>query len=194
VCVCVWVGGWVGVQSAIQLFALPACCTPPPPPPPPPPGDQWRINFSRVHYNVTWSEDQQRYVKQPPDQPGYNWVWSPQWQVAMHQPETWGYVQFEDTPGERGAWVRGCADRPAGAAPTNQPWLFAEPAAHQCVCCAARSDTSRCCCRHSVPGPHMASARAAGGRVPRTDAVLAGACWAPARRGSVAQGMLGARM
>jgi hypothetical protein len=66
---------------------------------PPTPGDHWRINFSRVHWNVTWSEEQHRYVKTPPDQPGYNWVWSPQWQVQMHQPETWGYVQFDDTPG-----------------------------------------------------------------------------------------------
>ena len=66
----------------------------------PPAGDRWRINFSRVHWNVTWSDEQQRYVKQPPDRPGYNWVWSPQWQVQMHQPETWGYVQFTDTKGE----------------------------------------------------------------------------------------------
>lgn len=62
-------------------------------------GDQWRINFSRVHWNVTFSEQEQRYVKDPLDQPGYNFVWSPQWQVQMHQPETWGYLQFEGTPG-----------------------------------------------------------------------------------------------
>jgi hypothetical protein len=52
-----------------------------------------------VHWNVTWSEQQQRYVKEPPDQPGYNFVWSPQWQVQMHQPETWGYVQFSTATG-----------------------------------------------------------------------------------------------
>jgi hypothetical protein len=33
-------------------------------------------------------------LQDPPDQPGYNWVWAPQWQVQMHQPETWGYLQF----------------------------------------------------------------------------------------------------
>lgn len=63
-------------------------------------GDKWRINFSRVHWNVTWSAEQQRYVKEPADQPGYNFVWSPQWQVQMHQPETWGYLQFSTTPGD----------------------------------------------------------------------------------------------
>lgn len=63
-------------------------------------GDRWRINFSRVHYNVTWDDQQQRYIKDPADQPGYNFVWSPQWQVQMHQPETWGYLQFSSTPGE----------------------------------------------------------------------------------------------
>lgn len=63
-------------------------------------GDRWRINFSRVHWNVTWSEGQQRWVKDPPDQPGYNFVWSSQWQVQMHQPETWGWLQFSTTPGK----------------------------------------------------------------------------------------------
>lgn len=70
---------------------------------PPAHGDKWRINFSRVHWNVTWSEEQQRYVKEPPDQPGYNWVWSPQWQVQMHQPETWGFVQFSTVSVEEAA-------------------------------------------------------------------------------------------
>jgi hypothetical protein len=53
-----------------------------------------------VHWNVTWSAEQQQYVKEPADQPGYNFVWSPQWQVQMHQPETWGYLQFSATPGD----------------------------------------------------------------------------------------------
>ena len=29
--------------------------------------------------------------------PEFNWVWSPQGVVAMHQPETWGFVQFTET-------------------------------------------------------------------------------------------------
>lgn len=32
-------------------------------PVPPAPGDQWRINFSRVQWNVSWDEQQQAYVK-----------------------------------------------------------------------------------------------------------------------------------
>jgi hypothetical protein len=39
-------------------------------------------------------------LQDPPDQPGYNWVWSPQGQVQMHQPETWGYLQFSDAPAD----------------------------------------------------------------------------------------------
>lgn len=82
-------------------------------------GDRWRINFSRVHYNVTWSDQQQRYVKEPTDQPGYNFVWSPQWQVQMHQPETWGFLQFTDAlGGQAGGRVDGQAGRQLVAAST----------------------------------------------------------------------------
>lgn len=63
---------------------------------------QWRINFSRVQWGHkvmdggyqrvpsktertdTWHED--------------NWVWSPQGVVNMHRPETWGIVQFSESP------------------------------------------------------------------------------------------------
>src|SRR5262245_51207224 len=50
-------------------------------PSPPRDGDQWRVNFSRVEWGIRPSE--------------HNWVWSPQYVVNMHRPETWGYVQFE---------------------------------------------------------------------------------------------------
>ncbi|KAI8468084.1 MAG: hypothetical protein J3K34DRAFT_20730 [Monoraphidium minutum] len=63
---------------------------------PPQAGDAWRINFSRVMWTVQWDDKLKKYVKDPPDQEPFNFVWSPQYQVAMHQPETWGYVQFED--------------------------------------------------------------------------------------------------
>ncbi|MFY0650573.1 MAG: carbohydrate-binding family 9-like protein [Cyclobacteriaceae bacterium] len=59
-------------------------------------GDQWRVNFSRVnwqtdkHYNKLIDPN----TKKP--FPEFNWVWSAQGVVAMHQPETWGYVQFSD--------------------------------------------------------------------------------------------------
>ncbi|MFA8434187.1 MAG: carbohydrate-binding family 9-like protein [Marinifilaceae bacterium] len=62
-------------------------------------GEQWRVNFSRVNWDMEVKDDQ--YVKPINPQTGkhypeYNWVWSPQGVIAMHQPETWGYVQFSD--------------------------------------------------------------------------------------------------
>lgn len=62
-------------------------------PAPPRPGHQWRVNFSRVQWDLRIVEG--RYEKVP-DHPEHNWVWSPQGVVDMHRPETWGYVQFED--------------------------------------------------------------------------------------------------
>jgi hypothetical protein len=53
-------------------------------PSPPRDGDQWRVNFSRVEWGLRRNE--------------HNWVWSPQYVVNMHRPETWGYVQFERAP------------------------------------------------------------------------------------------------
>ncbi len=64
---------------------------------PPAPGDTWRMNFSRVEWQIRIVDG--RYVKVP-NAPEDNWVWSPQGVVDMHQPEHWGYVQFTDaTPG-----------------------------------------------------------------------------------------------
>ena len=58
---------------------------------PPHEGEQWRIGFSRVEWQVTTPGG--RYVKTPKI-PENNWVWSPQGVVDMHRPERWGYVQF----------------------------------------------------------------------------------------------------
>jgi WD40 repeat protein/serine/threonine protein kinase len=58
---------------------------------PPRDGDQWRINFSRVEWRFDIVEG--KYVRRK-DRREDNWVWSPQGVVNMHQPETWGYVQF----------------------------------------------------------------------------------------------------
>lgn len=60
---------------------------------PPRPGDQWRINFSRVEWDVTVEDGVRAKV---PGRPENNWVWSPQGVVDMHRPGTWGYVQFSD--------------------------------------------------------------------------------------------------
>lgn len=53
-------------------------------------GEQWKINFSRVHWDVDIVND--RYIKT--GTPEYNWVWSPQGLINMHYPEMWGLVQF----------------------------------------------------------------------------------------------------
>ena len=65
---------------------------------PPREGDQWRVNFSRVEWDVAVQDE--RFVKVP-NRPEHNWVWSPQGVVDMHQPERWGTVQFSRAaPGE----------------------------------------------------------------------------------------------
>jgi hypothetical protein len=60
-------------------------------------GDRWRVNFSRVEWQVDAAGG--RYVKRlaPNGKDPLredNWVWSPQGAVNMHMPERWGYVQF----------------------------------------------------------------------------------------------------
>lgn len=63
-------------------------------------GDQWRINFSRVQWQIEPTEN--GYSKKINPQSGKafpedNWVWSPVGLINMHLPERWGYVQFSDT-------------------------------------------------------------------------------------------------
>ena len=54
-------------------------------------GAEWRINFSRVEWQVRVAGDQ--YEKLPGLRED-NWVWSPQGLVDMHVPEHWGIVKF----------------------------------------------------------------------------------------------------
>jgi hypothetical protein len=58
---------------------------------PPRDGEQWRINFSRVQWDLEVVDGKYRKVKGRPE---YNWVWSPQGAIDMHRPERWGYLQF----------------------------------------------------------------------------------------------------
>jgi hypothetical protein len=60
-------------------------------PVPPVDGDQWRINFSRVEWDVDVVEGKYQKVKGKNE---HNWVWSPQGVIDMHRPERWGYIQF----------------------------------------------------------------------------------------------------
>ena len=70
-----------------------------------PPADRavWRVNFSRVQWQLDPEETagsvgyQKRKRADGGALPEDNWVWSPQGVIAMHEPESWGYVQFTDT-------------------------------------------------------------------------------------------------
>jgi hypothetical protein len=60
-------------------------------------GTVWRVNFSRVQWNLRVVDG--RYVR--PDtasaanpHPEMNWVWSPMGLIDMHLPDRWGYVAF----------------------------------------------------------------------------------------------------
>ena len=67
---------------------------------PPKHGDQWRVNFSRVEWDIEIKEGK---VSKIPNRPEHNWVWSPQGAIDMHRPERWGSVQFStDAPGKSG--------------------------------------------------------------------------------------------
>ena len=60
----------------------------------------WRINFSRVNWDhdlngSTYSRKKDASGKFLPE---YNWVWSPQGVINMHEPEHWGYVYFSTKP------------------------------------------------------------------------------------------------
>lgn len=67
-------------------------------PGPPTEGEQWRLNFSRVEWQITTSDGTYQKV---PDVPEDNWVWSPQGVIDMHRPEMWGVLQFTRLPANR---------------------------------------------------------------------------------------------
>jgi hypothetical protein len=62
----------------------------------PPENEFWRINFSRVNweYDLTEGRYSRKKDKEGKYLPEYNWVWSPQGVINMHEPEHWGYVFF----------------------------------------------------------------------------------------------------
>jgi hypothetical protein len=64
-------------------------------------GVQWRVNFSRVEWQIEKVDGQYQKKINPATglpYPEDNWVWSPQGVVNMHLPEMWGFVQFSDIP------------------------------------------------------------------------------------------------
>lgn len=65
----------------------------------PSPGDTWRINFSRVQWRAKVLNGKYEKEKNPLTGryfPEDNWVWSPQGVINMHQPGTWGFLEFGD--------------------------------------------------------------------------------------------------
>jgi hypothetical protein len=80
---------WWGVELAFPWSVLAEYSKVPSPPRP---GDQWRVNFSRVEWDV---DDAGHKIEGRPE---HNWVWSPQHFIDMHKPEFWGYVQFSHLP------------------------------------------------------------------------------------------------
>ena len=62
-------------------------------------GDFWRMNFSRVEWKKDWVNGSYEKRIDPNTGktfPEFNWVWSPQGEINMHRPETWGYVFFSN--------------------------------------------------------------------------------------------------
>ncbi len=77
---------------------------------PPNEGEQWRINFSRVEWQITTTNG--AYAKVP-NTPEDNWVWSPQGVVDMHRPEMWGLLQFTREPASEKFSVTPIPGKPA---------------------------------------------------------------------------------
>lgn len=59
-------------------------------------GEHWRINFSRVEWDYDLIEGKYQRKKDTSGKylPEYNWVWSNQNVINMHEPEKWGVLQF----------------------------------------------------------------------------------------------------
>ncbi|MFO1511658.1 MAG: sugar-binding protein [Verrucomicrobiota bacterium] len=60
-------------------------------PGPPGEGEQWRIDFSRVEWQIGITNG---VYQKLPKTPENNWIWSPPGVVDMHRPEMWGRLQF----------------------------------------------------------------------------------------------------
>lgn len=65
-------------------------------PGPPNEGEQWRIDFSRVEWQIVVTNGVYQKVPRTPEN---NWIWSPPGVVDMHRPEMWGRLQFTRTNG-----------------------------------------------------------------------------------------------
>jgi len=83
-------------------------------------GEQWRVNFSRVEWQLDAQDG--RYAKRMDPVagkpvPADNWAWSAQGAIDIHMPERWGFLQFSaiqsgagtdsfvEDPNERVKWA-----------------------------------------------------------------------------------------
>ena len=79
-------------------------------PGPPTEGEQWRIDFSRVEWQITTNGGAYKKVPATPED---NWVWSPTGVVDMHRPEMWGLLQFTRRPAGEDVPVAAIPGKPA---------------------------------------------------------------------------------
>ncbi len=77
---------------------------------PPTEGEQWRIDFSRVEWQITTTGGV--YAKVP-DTREDNWIWSPPGVIDMHRPEMWGLLQFTRQPASQEISVTPIPGKPA---------------------------------------------------------------------------------
>jgi len=76
--------------------------------PAPDAGTIWRINFSRVQWNLEINDNTYQKITDPTTGKPVreeNWVWSPTGVINMHIPEQWGYVEFSGEPPPPRWWV-----------------------------------------------------------------------------------------
>ena len=91
--------GW-SIEMRIPWFSLRECpldaCYPPRFEPEK--GEIWRLNFSRVEYEVDVIDG--KYVKRTDENgnplPEHNWLWSPTGVIDAHMPEMYGYLVFTE--------------------------------------------------------------------------------------------------
>jgi len=97
--------GW-SIEIAIPFAVLAETTNTPCPPLA---GDQWRVNFSRVQWQLESGTGQYRKVRHAEtDKPlsEDNWTWSAQREIAMHEPEHWGIVEFRESDPETAVVLR----------------------------------------------------------------------------------------
>lgn len=82
-------------------------------PVPPRSGDEWRIEFPRVEWQLDPSS---KVIQKKPNTSAENWTWTQQGLVNNHWPEAWGFLRFSEMP-------VGTADYTAALHKLSEPFL-----------------------------------------------------------------------